>query len=246
MPLLPLGVPPTQAPAMLHTTSFPRHCSSEGAHHHRCGNYNTGPGGSASPSVPCHGAQHFQAFFQLLGRSSARAVCQFAPARPFGGAQVIMCVQCLLDRRLLPWGLWGGRGGQGSAGGYCITLPSGDPRVGRGAMQKADVKKEFAFGATITMGHTRPPFVTNLARKGGKGAEYGTHGGHLAPRGTNQRLAWKRHWTTGRMVATRPLVLLLRKVLGLGHLLPTLSSGCRLSLTSYQILEPHLSLGVRH
>ena len=33
--LQPLGVPPTPAPAMLHTKSFPKAQSLEGAHHHK-------------------------------------------------------------------------------------------------------------------------------------------------------------------------------------------------------------------
>ena len=49
-PLLPLGVPPTPAPAMLHTKSFPRPQSLEGAHHHRCEKCHTGPEGSGSLS----------------------------------------------------------------------------------------------------------------------------------------------------------------------------------------------------
>ena len=49
--LLPRGVPPIPASAMLHTNSFPTRRSLEGADHRCSGKCDTGSGGSGSPSV---------------------------------------------------------------------------------------------------------------------------------------------------------------------------------------------------
>ena len=94
--------------SMLHTKSFPRQWCLEGAHHHRCGKCNTGPGVAGHQMLPVSGAQHAPAFCQLFQGFTARAVCSGCFFYPAVGPRHCCAV-----------GVWAGReGGGGGGSGY--------------------------------------------------------------------------------------------------------------------------------